>query len=37
MNGNNEFLNVQELRNGMIIAKDVMKNGESFNKRRINC
>ena len=28
MNENNEFLNVQELKTGMIITKDVMKNGK---------
>ncbi|OOM78797.1 cyclic di-GMP phosphodiesterase response regulator RpfG [Clostridium puniceum] len=27
MNGNNEFLNVQELKPGMIITKDIVKNG----------
>ena len=37
MNENNEFLNVQELKIGMVITKDVIKNGKSFNKRRFNC
>ncbi len=27
MSGNNEFLNVQELKTGMVITKDIVKNG----------
>lgn len=28
MSGNNEFLNVQELKTGMVITKDIVKNGK---------
>ena len=37
MNENNEFLNVQELKTGMIITKDVIKNGKFLIKEGCNC
>ncbi len=36
MRGNNEFLNVQELKSGMIITKDIVKSSQYIKELLLN-